>query len=206
MNPHEHVLCTSCVYHLPRTNYWKEQGNPVEQIFWGRVRLEHACAFFFFSKGSRYRKLLHQLKYHGKKEIGVELGRRFGLELKEATLYQTVDCVVPVPLHPKKQRKRGYNQSEQIAAGITGITGWALDTESVIRNHYTDTQTRKSRMDRWENVSDVFTVRYPERLRGKHVLLIDDVVTTGATIEACTTRLLEIEGCRVSVATLAYAK
>ncbi len=206
LSAHEQVLCTSCIYHLPRTNYWKEQGNPVERIFWGRVQLEHACAFFFFAKGSRFRKLLHKLKYNGKKEIGVELGRRFGMELKEAVLYQTVDVVIPIPLHPKKQRKRGYNQSEQIAAGIAGVTGWKLDTESVMRNLYTETQTRKSRMERWENVSDVFAVKHPERLQNKHVLLVDDVVTTGATIEACAARLLEIESCRVSVVTLAYAK
>ena len=202
----EHVMCTSCIYHLPRTDYWNEGGNPVEKLFWGRVKLEHACAFFFFTKGSRFRKLLHQLKYNGKKEIGIELGRRLGLELKKAPLYQTIDMVIPVPLHPKRQRKRGYNQSEQIAAGISVATGWLTDARSLIRTSYTETQTRKGKIERWENVSKVFAVKYPEHLKNKHVLLVDDVITTGATIEACATCLLEIEGCKVSVVALAYAK
>jgi len=178
----------------------------MEQVFWGKVRLEHACAFFFFSKGSRFRKLLHKLKYYGKKEIGIVLGRRFGMELRESPFYQTVDTVIPIPLHPKKLRKRGYNQSEQIAIGLATTTAWELDTKSVVRKQHTETQTRKNRMERWENVSEVFVVRYPELIKGKHVLLVDDVITTGATIEACAARLLEVEGCRVSVATLACVK
>ncbi|MDR3180925.1 MAG: ComF family protein [Prevotellaceae bacterium] len=199
----EQVLCLSCIYHLPRTNYWKEPGNAIEQLFWGKVRLEHACAFFFFGKGSRYRHLLHHLKYNGKREIGVEMGRRLGMELKNAPLYQSVDVVIPVPLHPKKQRKRGYNQSEQIARGIAETTGWAVDSKSVIRNIFTATQTRKTRMERWENVAEVFSVAQAEALTGKHVLLVDDVITTGATIEACAQQLLQVQGCRVSVAALA---
>ena len=206
LSVHEKVLCTSCIYHLPRTNYWKEAGNPMERLFWGKIRLEHACALFFFAKGSRFRKLLHKLKYNGKKEIGIALGRRLGMELKAAPFYQAIDLIIPIPLHQKKLRKRGYNQSEQIAAGMAATTGWKLDAESVTRNLYTETQTNKSRMERWENVSEVFVVKYPERIKGKHVLLVDDVITTGSTIEACAARLLEVEGCSVSVATLACVK
>ena len=199
----EQVLCLSCIYHLPRTNYWKEAGNTIEQLFWGKVRIEHACALFFFDKGSRYRKLLHKLKYNGKREIGVELGRRLGMELKNAPLYQSIETVIPVPLHPKKQRKRGYNQSEQIACGIAEVTGWRIDSKSVTRNIFTATQTRKTRMERWENVAEVFTVTQAEALTGRHVLLVDDVITTGATIEACAQQLLHIDKCKVSVAALA---
>jgi ComF family protein len=193
----------SCIYHLPRTNYWKEAGNAIEQLFWGKVRIEHACALFFFGKGSRYRNLLHKLKYNGKKEIGVEMGRRLGMELKNAPLYQSIQTIIPVPLHPKKQRKRGYNQSEQIARGIAEITGWRIDNKSVTRKLFTSTQTRKTRMERWENVAEVFTVTQAEALTGKHVLLVDDVITTGATIEACAQQLLHIDKCKVSVAALA---
>jgi len=206
LHRHEEVLCLHCLYHLPRTDYWKEAGNSIEQLFWGKIRLEHVCALFFFNKGSRYRHLLHKLKYKGKKYIGIELGRRLGLELKSAALYQTVDTVIPVPLHPKKQRRRGYNQSEQIAIGIAEATGWNLDTQSVCRHEFTATQTRKSRLDRWRNVAEVFAVKRPSALQGKHVLLVDDVITTGATIEACAQHLINIEGCRVSVAALACVK
>ena len=147
--------------------------------------------------------MLHKLKYNGKREIGVELGRRLGMELKNAPLYQSIETVIPVPLHPKKQRKRGYNQSEQIACGIAEVTGWRIDSKSVTRNIFTATQTRKTRMERWENVAEVFTVTQAEALTGRHVLLVDDVITTGATIEACAQQLLHIDKCKVSVAALA---
>jgi len=202
----EQVICLNCLYHLPRTNYWNEAGNNMEQLFWGKVRLEHVCALYFFNKGSRYRHLLHKLKYKGKINVGIELGRRLGMELKSAALYQTIDAVIPVPLHPKKQRQRGYNQSEQIAIGIAEATGWKLDTQSVVRRQFTETQTRKTRLSRWQNVAEVFAVKYPSAVQGKHVLLVDDVITTGATIEACAQHLLNVEGCRVSVAALACVK
>jgi len=206
LNVHEKIFCLSCLYHLPLTNYWKEAENPVEQLFWGRVKLEHVCALFFFGKGSRYRNLLHKLKYNGKKEIGVTLGKLLGRELKDAPFYASVNVIVPVPLHPKKQHKRGYNQSEQIAKGIAEATGWELNTTALIRNMFTETQTRKTKMERWENVAEVFSVKMPEELKNKYVLLVDDVLTTGATIEACAKKLLEVEGCKISVATLAVAK
>jgi ComF family protein len=206
LHRHEQVLCLNCLYHLPRTGYWKETGNSVEQLFWGKIRLEHVCALFFFNKGSRYRRLLHKLKYKGKKQIGIELGRRLGMELNAAALYQTVDTIIPVPLHPKKQRLRGYNQSEQIAIGIAETTGWTLDTHSLCRQEFTSTQTRKTRLDRWQNVAEVFAIKRPGEVQGKHVLLVDDVITTGATIEACAQHLVNIEGCRVSVAALACVR
>jgi len=202
----EQVLCLNCIYQMPRTGYWDEPGNNMEKMFWGKVQLEHVCALFFFNKGSRYRHLLHKLKYKGKKNIGIALGRRLGMELKSAALYQTVDTVIPIPLHPKRQRHRGYNQSEQIAIGIAEATGWKLDTRTVFRQQFTATQTRKTRLGRWQNVAEVFGVKQADALQNKHVLLVDDVITTGATIEACAQHLLNIEGCRVSVAALACVK
>jgi ComF family protein len=202
----EDVFCLSCLYRLPRTNYWAEAGNPVEQVFWGRVPVEHACSLFFFGKGSRYRKLLHKLKYDGKREIGIALGRQLGMELKNAPLYQSVELIVPVPLHPKKQYRRGYNQSEQIAAGIAQATGWQVDTASLIRTVFTETQTRKSRVERWKNVSEVFLLQNAAAVAHKHILLVDDVLTTGATLEACILQLQKAEGCTVSVATLACTR
>ncbi len=202
----EQVLCLSCLYHLPLTDYPATPGNKLEQVFWGRVQLERACALFFFVKGSRYRRLLHKLKYKGKTVIGLELGRRLGQALKTDAAYQSVDLIVPLPLHPKRLRQRGYNQSEQIAAGIAESTGWTVDTRSVVRLEFTGSQTRRSRIDRWKNVEEVFAVSREEPLRNKHVLLVDDVITTGATIEACAQQLLKVEGCRVSVAALACVK
>jgi len=206
LHRHEQVLCLDCLYHLPHTGYWDEAGNNIEKMFWGKIRLEHVCALFFFNKGSRYRHLLHKLKYKGRVNIGIELGRRLGRELRSAALYQTVDTVIPVPLHPKKQRQRGYNQSEQIAIGIAEATGWKLDTQTVVRRQFTATQTRKARLERWQNVAEVFAVRHPGAVQDKHVLLVDDVITTGATIEACAQHLIKVDGCRVSVAALACVR
>ena len=202
----EYVCCMSCLYHLPRTGYWKKPDNPLEQLFWGRVPVEHACALFFFEKGSRYRKLLHRLKYNGRPEIGVLLGRELGRELKNTLHYQCVNTIIPVPLHPKRQRRRGYNQSERIAAGIAQVTGWEVNNSALVRMRFTETQTHKSRQERWENVSEAFALKDAATLTGRHVLLVDDVLTTGATLEACILQLKKAPDCKISVATLACTK
>lgn len=204
----ERVLCSTCRYKLPRTNYWLQKGNPVEQVFWGRVPVENACSLFFMGKGSRYRKLLHKLKYGNKPQIGVALGQLLGNELAKVADYANVEFVVPVPLHIKRQRKRGYNQSEKIAAGISQAIGKPLLTDAVFRKRYNETQTKKTREERWSNVSDIFAVHpgAEARLAGKHILLVDDVLTTGSTIEACITAMLKAADCKVSVVTLAVAK
>lgn len=203
LNVHEEVLCLGCLHNMPFTGYWDSPDNPAERKFWGRVPVEHACALFFFKRDSRYRKLVHSLKYHGKKNVGVALGRMLGERLKASPLYQSIELIIPVPLHPKKQWKRGYNQSEMIARGLSQATGWKVNTTALSRGFYTDTQTRIARMDRWDNVSDVFRLTHPEVLKGKQVLLVDDVLTTGSTLEACITQLQKVEGCKISVATLA---
>jgi ComF family protein len=204
----ERVLCTSCRYKLPRTNYWLQKGNPVEQVFWGRVPIVNACSLFFMGKGSSYRKLLHKLKYGNKPQIGVALGLLLGNELAKAADYANIEFIVPVPLHIKRQRKRGYNQSEKIAIGISQAIGKPLLTDVVFRQQYNETQTKKTREERWSNVSEVFAVRPNAKamLAGKHILLVDDVLTTGSTIEACVATILKAADCKVSVATLAVAK
>ena len=201
----ERVICLSCLYQMPLTRFWTETDNPVAQTFWGRVEVENACAYFFFAKGSKYRPLLHQLKYKGKREIGVELGLVFGQVLAKSDLYKGIDYVVPVPLHPKKLRIRGYNQAEAIAEGLAKSMDSKLSTKHLVRKEFTQTQTRKSRAERVKNVAEAFGLNCSGELKGKHLLLVDDVITTGATLEACAARLLTIEGCRVSVAALAYA-
>jgi ComF family protein len=204
----ERTLCSTCRYKLPRTSYWLQKGNPVEQIFWGRVPVVNACSLFFMSKGSRYRKLLHKLKYGNKPQIGVALGLLLGNELAKVADYANVEFIVPVPLHVKRQRKRGYNQSEKIAVGISQATGKPLLTDAVFRQRYNETQTKKMREERWSNVSDIFAVRpgAEARLAGRHILLVDDVLTTGSTVEACATAMLKAADCKVSVATLAVAR
>jgi ComF family protein len=189
---------------LPKTHFQLEAGNPVEQIFWGRVRIEQATSYFYYSKGSRYQRLIHDMKYQGKKWIGYELGKKMGTDLLE-THYAEAHKIVPVPLHPKKLRKRGYNQSFWIAKGLSERLDIPVEPNNLYRKVNTRSQTKKSRFDRWQNLKNVFGVRVPDTFSYKHILLIDDIVTTGATLEACANSLAEIKGCRISILSLGYS-
>ena len=202
----EELVCLHCLHELPRTNFHLEERNPVAELFYGRVKIEYATAFFVFSKGSRYQKLIHSLKYKGMNEIGVLLGRYFGADLLDSPYFSDIDVVCPVPLHPKKEKKRGYNQSEFIARGIAERMDKKLSVNNLIRKTYTDSQTRKGRYERWENVEGIFELSIPEEFEGKHILLIDDVVTTGSTLEACVTAIMAAtKNTKVSIATLGFA-
>lgn len=202
----EECICAMCNINLPRTNYHLQKDNLVEQLFWGKIPLERATSFFFYRKGSDFRQILHQLKYGGQKEIGAIMGRYMASELTVSGFFEGIDVIIPVPLHKRKQRIRGYNQSEWIARGISAVTGICIDTEVIVRRKHTDTQTRKSTFERWENVDGIFELHHAESLKGKHLLVVDDVLTTGATTVACASRLMEIEGIRISVLTLAVAE
>jgi ComF family protein len=201
----EILICTECFVVIPRTNYHLEIENPVSRLFWGRCIIEKAAAFSFFNKGSRIRNLIHSMKYKGIREIGYELGRIYGLSLKSSGFTDGIDLIVPVPLHPSKKRIRGFNQSEFISSGIADATGLPVDTEALARREVSATQTRRSRYERWTNVEGIFSVINPAAIRGRHVLLVDDVITTGSTIESCANELLKIEGVKVSVVALAFA-
>jgi len=201
----EKLICTECYVVIPRTNFHTKKDNPVAQAFWGRCKIESAAAFSFFNKGSRIRKLIHSLKYKGVKEVGYELGRIYGLSLKSSDFLDGIDFIVPVPLHKSKERTRGFNQSEIIATGISEATGLPLVANAIKRQRATSTQTKRSRMERWENVEGIFALKNSDLLAGKHILLVDDVITTGATIEACVAEILKAEGVKVSVVALAYA-
>jgi ComF family protein len=200
----ENLICSECFYELPKTGYWKEEDNPVARMFWGRVYLQNASSFLHFQKGGRLQNMIHHLKYKNMKEIGTFLGKLFGSELQN-TPYSQVDLIVPVPLHKSKIRKRGYNQSEWIAKGISEILKVPIEVNAIERYIASDTQTRKSRFDRWENVKNIFRVIDPETFKGRHILLVDDVLTTGATLEACAISILKIPDTKVSVGTLAFA-
>jgi ComF family protein len=200
---HEDTVCTYCLFHLPKTNFHKDPDNPVSRIFWGRVPLVSAAACYHFGKGGKVQHLIHQLKYKGHQEIGVYIGKLYGLELLESPFFGRIDTIIPVPLHKSKQRKRGYNQSEQFAIGLSASMLAKLDVHSLYRTFASETQTRKSRFNRWENVKEIFALREEQNLKDNHILLVDDVITTGATIEACASMLLKIPGVEVSVAAIA---
>lgn len=201
---HENVICTSCQFSLPKTNYHLNKENPLTKVFWGRVDVQNVAALYFFKKKGRVQNLLHQLKYKGAKQVGERVGELYGFDLLKSDWINTIDCIIPVPLHPKKLKKRGYNQSEYFAKGLSKSTKKYLETTVLSRNKHNDTQTKKSRFNRWENVSEIFNIKNSEQIVGKHILLVDDVVTTGATLEACVNALLKVD-CKVSIVTIASA-
>lgn len=203
----EECLCTCCNINLPRTGFHLRKDNPVECLFWGRIPgLKRASSFLFYRKGSDFRRILHMLKYGGYKELGEVMGRYMSAELSSGEFFDGVDMIIPVPLHRKKQKLRGYNQSEWIARGIASVTGIPLCAECMIREKNTETQTRKSTFERWENVEGIFRLCDTVHFEGKHVLLVDDVLTTGATTVACASAFARVSGIRISVLTLAVAE
>ena len=203
---YERLICTYCTYHLPKTNFHFEKDNPVIRQFWGKTNAFSATAYYYFSKGGNVQQLLHSLKYNGKKEVGLEIGNMFGRELKESPLFNTVNCVIPVPLHPSKKKKRGYNQSDFIADGIAESMNIPSEKEILIRAQATSSQTRKTAFERWLNVESIFKIKNENKISGKHILLVDDVITTGSTFESCTAMLLSVPGTKVSIAAVAVAK
>lgn len=199
------LLCLKCLHNLPHTNFAALANNPVEKYFWGRIPLEAAYSEFYFSKEFLVQQLIHQLKYKGDTGIGFYLGEIMGRTLLKSSRFNSIDALIPLPLYADKERKRGYNQAAIICNGISSIINKPVLNGAVIRRHATETQTRKHRTERWENVKDSFIVHNEKELAGKDLLLVDDVVTTGATLEACGTKILEVPGCKLSIATLAYA-
>jgi ComF family protein len=202
----EDTVCLHCLYHLPRFAYQSSEDNELARLFWGRLPITYAAAGFVFASGGSLQTLVHKLKYEGRRQVGIVLGQQLGSTLSKHPEFQQADALVPVPLHPTRQRSRGYNQSELIAVGLSHATGLDVDTGLLARAKKTATQTRKNRLERWENMQNVFAVRAPERLKGRHILLLDDVITTGATIESAAQCLLDGGAGKVSILALAKAK
>jgi ComF family protein len=201
----EKLICTECYITIPRTGYHLIPDNPVEQLFWGRCPLQKAAVFSFYTKGSRIREIIHNLKYRGVTEAGSETGRIYAAYLKSAGFFKNIDIIIPVPLHPSKLKRRGYNQSEFIAEGIAEVSGLPVVKNVLQRVKVSDTQTRKSRIQRWMNVEGIFAVTDHSLIQDKHVLLVDDVITTGSTIESCAAELMKCRNVKVSAVALAVA-
>ncbi len=201
----EEVLCIRCLANLPKTNFHTIRENAVEEIFWGRIRLQHAVSFLYFAKDGLTQNIIHNLKYKGNTQLGVLMGTLYGQELLSSGIFSDLYVIIPVPLHWKKLKKRGFNQSEVFGKGLSSSLHVPQRTDLLVRKVNTATQTKKSRAERLENVSGVFEITDKSFLENKHVLIVDDVITTGATIEATATTLLEIPGVRVSFASIGFA-
>ena len=200
----ENFICLECINDLPHTNFAMHANNPVEKIFWGRVPVTSAMSEFYFSKMSIIQNLIHEFKYKGNKKVGLYLGKMLGESLLNSNRYH-IDAIIPLPLFEKKEKKRGYNQAEILCTGISEIMNVPVISKNVVRIVHTETQTKKGRTERWENVEKTFFVMQPQLLEGKHLLLVDDVITTGATLEACASEILKLNNIKISIATLAMA-
>ena len=201
----EKCLCKQCSSKLPYTKFELQDNNPIEQLFWGKVEVEKASSLLYFRKGEKVQKIIHYIKYRNAKELGVSMGEIFGRRLMNTGFLTDIDVIVPVPLHPKRLKYRGYNQSELLARGIGSVSGIEVLPNAIIRHSYTETQTKKERYERHLNVHRVFNVAQEDQIMGKHILLVDDVITTGSTLEACIVQLKRIPNTRVSVVALASA-
>ncbi len=198
----EEGICLKCLYRLPRTNNYLEKDNVAERFMAARMPFERIASYCIYTKGGMLSSLIYQLKYHGKCEIGTLLGRLFGKDLVGSDFLKPVELIIPVPLHPKKERARGYNQAEVIARGIAEATSLPILTGNLVRVIYNPTQTKRSKTQRWENVKGIFDVVDNASFEGRHLLLVDDVITTGSTLEACGVALRKCQGIKISVATL----
>ena len=205
--PTEHSLCSTCLLHLPRTTYqFTPHDNPMAQLFWHLSPVEKAAALIFYEPHSEVAQLIYDLKYHDRPDIGEDMGRLMAGEMQLARFFDGIDMLLPVPLSRKRLRQRGYNQSEQLAVGISDVTHLPVVTKALRRTHFHQSQTQLSRRERQENVENLFELRNGSMLQDKHVLLIDDICTTGATLLACCDALKAVPGIRLSVLTFGFTK
>ena len=203
----ENFVCLHCELLLPKTDLHLRKQNHLTEKFSGRLPLETASAFFYFSKAGKAQHLIHQIKYNDKREAAISLGYQYGEILTEMPHFQAFDTLIPVPLHPRKQIYRGYNQAEMFAKGLSESMKISMETKALVKVKMTDSQTRKSKFERLQNVEDVYELTDPSVLKGKKVLIVDDVLTTGATIEACALAILEkLPDIKLGFVTLAATK
>ena len=202
----EKMICTHCRHTLPLTDFHRYNDAAIKKVFYGRLNIENATALFYFEKKGPVQELMHNLKYRGQKEISSFLGAWLGEDLKELKEYSDIDAIIPVPIHPKKKRKRGYNQVEGFGKSLaTALQSNYIDTV-LIKSKNTKTQVFKGRFTRSDEVLDAFSVVMDSNLEGKHLLLCDDILTTGATLESCALQLLKIPNIKLSIAVMAIAQ
>lgn len=203
LGDNESYVCTSCRHQLPLTNFHLDNNDAVKNVLYGRLKLENATALLHFSKKGIVQQLMHNLKYRGHQDVGLFLGKWLGEELKTIEAYKDIDVVIPVPLHRSKLRRRGYNQVTKFGREIAKALDIEFNGTILQKRMATKTQVFKDRLLRTSGNSATFTISENQTLKGKHILLVDDIVTTGATIESCANALLTIEGVKISVATIA---
>lgn len=203
--PNENVICTTCRHEMPLTLQHLNPENEAFKKFYGRIDIEHVSALLYFHKKGIVQELIHSLKYRGQEEIGAVLGKWYAEELKNNDLLQTVDVIIPVPLHPKKLRQRGYNQVDKFGKALAEELNIDLNNKLLYRQVYSKTQSQKNLLGRTEGIDTVFDVTFSETDHNKHFLLIDDVITTGATLEVCAKALLKIPGAKISIVCIAMA-
>ena len=201
----ERVICANCRHELPVTNFPLDNDNPIQKVFYGRVKLEYATSLLFFSKKGNVQKLIHELKYRGHREISEFLGLWMGALLADANLGSQIEAVIPVPLHKKKLKSRGFNQVEDFGREIARSLDVPYFDNVLLKKSFTTTQTFKARLSRWGNIEETFVIANPQHISNKHVLLVDDIITTGATLEACSKVLKEAGGVKLSIASMAIA-
>ncbi|MDR9455948.1 MAG: phosphoribosyltransferase family protein [Salegentibacter sp.] len=200
---HETIICTSCLHELPLTNFHLDNENTTKKVFSGRLSIENATSLLYFKKKGMVQQLIHNLKYRGNREIGNFLGQWLGEELAKIPEYTQIDAVVPVPLHRKKLKSRGFNQVEDFGKEVANSLESEYIDDVLVKKSATTTQTFKKRLSRWGSIDETFMIENPEKLENKHLLLVDDLITTGATMEACVTKLQKISGVKISLASMA---
>ena len=207
LHQHEEVVCLQCERGLPLTGHYTDADNELAKRLWGRVELQGAMGLYDFHKGAQVQQLLHSLKYRKRQNAGTYVGQQLAAQLLQADcIIKNIDVIVPVPLHHKKEKQRGYNQCMPIAEAISVAMGWPVAKDALIRTVRNTSQTGMNRFERFENVKDIFAVKDATQLQGKHVLLVDDVVTTGATSESCIRTILSVPDTKVSFVAVGYAK
>lgn len=200
----ESLLCMRCMAEMPETHFHMHANNPIEKKFWGKLPLVSATAQYYFSKESLIQHLMHQLKYKGNKELGWQLGRLMGNDLLQSNRFKDMEVLIPLPLFAAKEKRRGYNQSTILCEGMAEVMGVKILRNVILRKQHTETQTKKGRIERWLNMEGKFELTQPEKIQNKHVLLVDDIITTGATLEACGQELMRADNVNLSVAAFCY--